>query len=83
MQLPFLDRREELTRLRQLFKQRSRGFAVIYGRRRCGKSRLLLEALPTGRVAYYVADDRESPLQRAALGHLRILAKANKAATRS
>jgi len=67
MQLPFLDRREELTRLRQLFKQRSRGFGVLYGRRRCGKSRLLLEALPAGRVAYYVADDRESPLQRAAL----------------
>ena len=67
MQLPFLDRREELTRLQRLFKHRSRGFGVIYGRRRCGKSRLLLEALPAGRAAYYVADDRESPLQRAAL----------------
>ena len=67
MQLPFLNRREELTRLRRLSTNRSRGLGVIYGRRRCGKSRLLLEALPAGRVAYYVADDRESPLQRAAL----------------
>ncbi len=67
MQLPFLDRREELTRLQQLFKHRSPRFGVIYGRRRCGKSRLLLEVLPAGRATYYVADDRESPLQRAAL----------------
>ena len=43
MQLPFLNRREELTRLRRLFTKRSRGLGVIYGRRRCGKSRLLLE----------------------------------------
>jgi len=67
MQLRFLDRGEELMRLRRLVAERRRGFGVLYGRRRCGKSRLLLEALPTGRSVYYVADDRESPLQRAAL----------------
>jgi AAA+ ATPase superfamily predicted ATPase len=67
MRLPFLDRGEELARLQRLVTQRRRGFGVLYGRRRCGKSRLLLEALPAGRAAYYVADDRESPLQRVAL----------------
>jgi uncharacterized protein len=67
MQLPFLDRSEELMRLRRLVTGRRRGFGVLYGRRRCGKSRLLLEALPAGRAVYYVADDREGPLQRAAL----------------
>lgn len=67
MQLPFLDRREELSRLRQLFRRQGRGFGVLYGRRRCGKSRLLLEALPGGRAVYYVADDRESSLQRVAM----------------
>jgi AAA+ ATPase superfamily predicted ATPase len=67
MQLRFLDRGEELMRLRRLVAGRRRGFGVLYGRRRCGKSRLLLEALPAGRSVYYVADDRESPLQRAAL----------------
>ena len=66
MRFPFLDREEELSRLRRLLAGR-RGFGVLYGRRRCGKSRLLSEALPAGRSAYYVADDRESPLQRAAL----------------
>jgi hypothetical protein len=67
MRLPFLDRGEELTRLRRLVAGKQRGFGVLYGRRRCGKSRLILEALPAGRAAYYVADDREAPLQRAAL----------------
>ncbi|HEX7551838.1 MAG TPA: ATP-binding protein [Candidatus Methylomirabilis sp.] len=67
MRFPFLDRREELTRLQRLFRHRHRGVGVRYGRRRCGKSRLLLEALPAGRAVYYVADDRESPLQRVAV----------------
>lgn len=67
MQLPFLDRMEELARLRALFARRDRAVAVLYGRRRCGKSRLLLEALPARRAVYYVGDDREGPLQRAAL----------------
>ena len=67
MRFPFLDRREEFIRLQRLFRHRQRGFGVLYGRRRCGKSRLLLEALPAGRAVYYVADDRESPLQRVAV----------------
>ena len=41
--------------------------AVLYGRRRCGKSRLLQETLPPARTIYYVADDREAVMQRAAL----------------
>jgi AAA+ ATPase superfamily predicted ATPase len=40
---------------------------VVYGRRRCGKSRLLREILPPGRSVYYVGDDREASLQRASL----------------
>ena len=67
MRLTFLDRTEELARLRALLARRERAVAVLYGRRRCGKSRLLLEVLPPRRTAYYVADDRESILQRAAL----------------
>ncbi len=67
MRLPFLDRVEELARLRALFARKDRAVGVLYGRRRCGKSRLLLETLPARRAAYYVAGDRESTLQRAAL----------------
>ena len=37
---------------------------MLYGRRRCGKSRLLLETLRGRRFIYYVGDERDSDLQR-------------------
>lgn len=40
---------------------------MLYGRRRCGKSRLLREILPWERSVYYVGDEREDPLQRSSL----------------
>jgi uncharacterized protein len=67
MKLPFLDRREEARRLRGLFDRAEGSLGVLYGRRRCGKSRLLREILPAGRFVYYVGDDREGNLQRASL----------------
>ncbi|MBM3461147.1 MAG: ATP-binding protein [Armatimonadetes bacterium] len=65
--LPFLNRDEEVARLRRFFRRNETSLAVLYGRRRLGKSRLLLETLPPGRAVYFVADDREAALQRAAL----------------
>jgi AAA+ ATPase superfamily predicted ATPase len=67
MRLPFLNRTDESRRLQAFFGAREGGLAVVYGRRRLGKSRLLSEALPGMRAVYYVADDREATLQRAAL----------------
>lgn len=67
MRLPFLDREEEARRLRGFVQRPGGGLAVLYGRRRCGKSRLLLETLAVEQAAYYVGDERESALQRAAL----------------
>ena len=67
MELPFLDRAGERAQLTRLLSRREGGFGVLYGRRRCGKSRLLQEVLPPGRSVYYVGDDRESTSQRAAL----------------
>jgi len=67
MRLPFLDRHEEQMRLRSLIQRREGSLAVLYGRRRCGKSRLLREILDPHRSIYYVGDERESILQRAAL----------------
>ena len=67
MWLPFLDRRDEARRLKAFLEGPEGGLAVLYGRRRLGKSRLLLEVLPRKRSIYYVADDREAVLQRAAL----------------
>lgn len=67
MPFPFLDRKDEILRLRRLVARRDGALGVLYGRRRCGKSRLLREVLSPDRAAYYVADDRESALQRAGL----------------
>jgi AAA+ ATPase superfamily predicted ATPase len=67
LQLPFLDREEERSRLERLFARREGSLGVLYGRRRSGKSRLLREALPSEGVINYVGDERESTLQRASL----------------
>jgi hypothetical protein len=67
MRLPFLNRTDESRRLKAFLGTREGGLAVVYGRRRLGKSRLLSEALARKRAVYYVADDREATLQRAAL----------------
>jgi len=67
MILKFLDRVEETRRLKRAFASREGTFCCLYGRRRCGKSRLLQETLPAGRAISYVADESEAALQRAAL----------------
>lgn len=67
MLLNFLDRRAEKARLSRLLAAPGATFACIYGRRRCGKSRLLLEVLKKKKAVYYVADQRSAPLQRQSL----------------
>ncbi len=64
LNFPFLNRTEELRRLRRLYQQPGKRLAVIYGRRRCGKSRLLLESLPEKTSIYFFCDEREAELQR-------------------
>jgi len=67
MRLKFLDRENERSRLAGAFARRQGSFCCLYGRRRCGKSRLLREVLPKRSAVYYVGDEREPSLQRAAL----------------
>ena len=67
MLLEFLNREEEAQRLNRLVDRAEGSLGVLYGRRRCGKSRLLREVLPSDRTVYYVGDDREPQLQRASL----------------
>jgi AAA+ ATPase superfamily predicted ATPase len=40
---------------------------ALYGRRRCGKSRILRETVPARRAVFFVGDDRDPALQRASL----------------
>ena len=64
--MKFLDRVEERARLWKLLNGADGAFACLYGRRRCGKTRLLHECvagLPN--TIYYLADRSERPAQLA------------------
>ena len=67
MKLPFLDRREEVRRLQRLLRRDEGSLGVLYGRRRCGKSRILREIMPARGSVFYVGDEREAALQRTSL----------------
>ena len=67
VRLPFLDRVRELARLRRALSRPDGALIVVYGRRRCGKSRLLQQALHGHRHAYYLADLSDAGMQRQAL----------------
>jgi AAA+ ATPase superfamily predicted ATPase len=60
----FLDREEELARLERLARRRDGGLAVVYGRRRIGKTRLLVEWVNAQGGAYTVADQSTAEVQR-------------------
>lgn len=65
--IPFLDRSEEKMRISRLLDGEEGAFCSIYGRRRCGKTRLLSECLKNrGNVLNYVADrsDRSAQIAR-------------------
>jgi len=49
----FMDRKEELSTLDKLFKSGEAHLVVIYGRRRVGKTRLLLEFLKRKKGLYF------------------------------
>lgn len=60
----FLDRTEEMRRLERLVTRPEGGLAVVYGRRRIGKTRLLLEWVRRHGGLYSVADTSAAEVQR-------------------
>jgi AAA+ ATPase superfamily predicted ATPase len=62
MAIPFLDRQNELRRLEGALRASVPSLAVIYGRRRCGKSTLIQRVVRPGDV-YVLADQSEPALQ--------------------
>ena len=62
--MEFIDRREEIARLERLAARGAAGMAVVWGRRRLGKSRLLTEWCGRHGGAYWVADESASAIQR-------------------
>ena len=61
--MQFLNRIEELQRLHDALNKDIANFVVIYGRRRCGKSRLIRQIL-TNKDICFMADKSESAQQR-------------------
>ena len=62
MKLEFLNRDEEQKRLKRCFLSDENFLAVIYGRRRCGKS-TLLQRIADNKTIYYLADQSNVKLQ--------------------
>lgn len=62
--MKFLNRTEELERLDRLATREGGGLAVVYGRRRIGKTRLLLEWSKRHGGLYTVADQSSAEVQR-------------------
>lgn len=60
----FLDRQAEMKRLQALTQRPEGGLAVIWGRRRIGKTRLLLEWCSRHQGLYTVADQSAPEIQR-------------------
>lgn len=67
MRLEFLNRQSELERLEKAFAGRPSSFVCLYGRRRCGKTRLLMESLKTVTHVYYSGARRERKVQLSVL----------------
>ena len=62
--MKFVDRKEELSRLRGINQASKASVAVIWGRRRIGKTRLLLEWVDQHGGVYYASDESAGAIQR-------------------
>lgn len=62
--MEFLDRKDELKRLNKAKSSKKFAFVVLWGRRRVGKSRLLLEWNKLKKGIYWVADESSPSVQR-------------------
>lgn len=62
--MDFVNRHNELERLKRLANSSTAGLAVIWGRRRVGKTRLLLEWTGKNKGVYFAADESAASIQR-------------------
>lgn len=62
--MEFLNRKEEMSRLNSVSNSSDGGLIVIWGRRRVGKTRLLIEWIKKNNGIYWVADESSGPIQR-------------------
>jgi len=62
--MKFINRHKELKLLSNASRQKEASFIVLYGRRRIGKTRLLLEWVKQYQGIYWVADESSASIQR-------------------
>ena len=62
--MEFLDRKKEMDRLNKSLKFNEGNLIVIWGRRRIGKTRLLIEWIQKNNGLYWTADESSSAVQR-------------------
>ena len=62
--MQFLNRHQELARLRKLSHSKTASLGVVWGRRRIGKTRLLIEWAEESQGIYYMADESSAAIQR-------------------
>lgn len=62
--MKFINREKEMSRLDAVAKLPDGGVAIVWGRRRIGKTRLLLEWAQKHKGIYYTADESSPTLQR-------------------
>ncbi len=62
--MKFVNRKQEMARLNHLLRLNKAGVAVVWGRRRVGKTRLLLEWAQKHKGIYYTADESAASIQR-------------------
>jgi AAA+ ATPase superfamily predicted ATPase len=65
----FVDRKSEQERLKKAFNSVGAKLLVVYGRRRCGKSRLIRQVLSPADL-YFMADQSEATQQRSLLAKI-------------
>jgi AAA+ ATPase superfamily predicted ATPase len=61
--MEFINRISEQQQLKKVFSGKEAALVIVYGRRRCGKSRLLREVLQPTDI-YFMADQSEAIQQR-------------------
>lgn len=62
--MKFINRKQEMARLERLMKLSEAAVGVLWGRRRVGKTRLLLEWAHKHKGIYFTADESAPPVQR-------------------
>ena len=58
----FINRKDENEKLQEIYRSKKAELVLVYGRRRIGKSRLLIESIKNKDAVYFLADASDNIL---------------------